>query len=151
MYGATNGTLYAAGIVGDRFCVRNSGAHAVVEGCGDNGCEYMTGGSVIILGEVGNNFGAGMTGGMAFAFDKAGTLPLRINLEDVFYQQQMTSYWLGFLKNKILSYFIETNSEHAKAILDNWDRDKYLFWQIIPKEMINKFEEPVLVETTRTA
>ncbi len=151
LYGATKGTLYAAGIAGDRFAVRNSGANAVIEGCGDNGCEYMTGGSVVILGEVGNNFGAGMTGGIAFVYDKEGTLPLRINLDDVFYQQQMTSYWEDFLKNKITIYHNETNSQHAKDILDNWDRDKYLFWQIIPKEMVNKFEEPVLVEITKTA
>ncbi len=151
LYGATKGTLYAAGMAGDRFAVRNSGANAVIEGCGDNGCEYMTGGSVVILGEVGNNFGAGMTGGMAFVYDKEGTLPLRINLDDVFYQQQMTLYWEGVLFDKIQHYFTETNSQHAKEILDNWDRNKYLFWQIIPKEMVNKFEEPVLVETTKTA
>ena len=63
----------------------------------------------------------------------------------------MTSYWEDFLKNKITIYHNETNSQHAKDILDNWDRDKYLFWQIIPKEMVNKFEEPVLVERTKTA
>ena len=151
LYGATKGTLYATGMAGDRFAVRNSGANAVIEGCGDNGCEYMTGGSVVILGEVGNNFGAGMTGGMAFAYDKEGTLPLRINLDDVFYQQQMTPYWEDVLNKKIQHYFNETNSQHAKEILENWDRDKFLFWQIIPKEMVNKYEEPVLVETTKTA
>ena len=97
LYGATNGKLFAAGIAGDRFCVRNSGADAIVEGCGDNGCEYMTGGSAIILGSVGNNFAAGMTGGIAFVYDKEGTLPVRINLEDVIYQQQMTEYWENFL------------------------------------------------------
>ena len=151
LYGATKGSLFAAGMAGDRFAVRNSGAEAVIEGCGDNGCEYMTGGNVVVLGEVGNNFGAGMTGGMAFVFDKEGTLPLRINLDDIFYQQQMTSYWEDFLNKKIDNYFIETNSQHAKNILDNWERDKYLFWQIIPKEMINKFEQPVLIENTKTA
>ena len=112
---------------------------------------YLVGFAFFLRGEVGNNFGAGMTGGMAFAFDKEGTLPLIINLDDVFYQQQMTPYWEDVLKNKITTYFNETNSQHAKDILDNWDRDKYLFWQIIPKEMVNKFEEPVLVETTKTA
>ena len=151
LYGATKGTLFAAGIAGDRFAVRNSGAEAVIEGCGDSGCEYMTGGSVVVLGEVGNNFGAGMTGGMAFVFDKDGTLPLRINLDDVFYQQQMTFYWEDILEKKIQNYFNETNSQYAKNILDNWERDKYLFWQIIPKEMKNKFEQPVLVETSKTA
>ena len=69
LYGATSGKLYASGIAGDRFCIRNSGAEAVIEGCGDNGCEYMTGGNAVILGDVGNNFGAGMTGGMAFVYD----------------------------------------------------------------------------------
>ena len=73
LYGATRGKLYASGIAGERFCVRNSGAEAVVEGCGDNGCEYMTGGAAVILGQVGNNFAAGMTGGMAFVYDKEGS------------------------------------------------------------------------------
>ncbi len=151
LYGATKGKLFAAGIAGDRFCVRNSGADAVVEGCGDNGCEYMTGGNVVILGEVGNNFGAGMTGGMAFVYDKDGTLPLRINLQDVFYQQQMNEYWENFLKNKIKDFIKETNSNYAKNIINNWEKEKYLFWQIIPKEMINKFEHSVLIEDSKIA
>jgi len=151
LYGATKGKLYASGIAGDRFCVRNSGAEAIVEGCGDNGCEYMTGGNVIILGEVGNNFGAGMTGGMAFVYDKEGTLPLRINLEDVFYQQKMTSYWENFLFQKIKEHVCETNSFHSQNILDNWDKEKFIFWQIIPNEMIHKFDQPVLVEQVNTA
>ena len=147
LYGATKGKLYASGIAGDRFC----GAEAIVEGCGDNGCEYMTGGKVVILGEVGNNFGAGMTGGMAFVYDKEGTLPLRINLEDVFYQQQMTDYWENFLFQKIKDYLRETNSIYSKNILDNWEKEKFLFWQIIPKEMVNKFDQPVLIEEVKTA
>ena len=151
LYGATKGKLYASGMAGDRFCVRNSGAEAIVEGCGDNGCEYMTGGNVVILGEVGNNFGAGMTGGMAFVYDKEGTLPLRINLEDVFYQQQMTAYWENFLFQKIKDHVSETNSFYSQNILDNWDKEKFLFWQIIPNEMIHKFDQPVLVEEVKTA
>ncbi len=151
LYGATKGKLFASGIAGDRFCVRNSGAEAVIEGCGDNGCEYMTGGNVTILGQVGNNFGAGMTGGMAFVYDKEGTLPLRINLQDIFYQQKMTSYWEKFLLSKIKIHVKETNSVHAQNILDNWEKEKHLFWQVIPKEMINKFEHPVLLEEVKTA
>jgi len=151
LYGATNGKLFAAGIAGDRFCVRNSGAEAIVEGCGDNGCEYMTGGSVVILGSVGNNFAAGMTGGMAFVYDKEGTLPVRINLEDVFYQQQMTNYWEKFLFSKIEEHYNLTHSNHAKNLIDNWNKEKYLFWQIVPKEMTNKFTEPVLVKNIKTA
>ncbi len=151
LYGATSGKLFASGIAGDRFCVRNSGAEAIVEGCGDNGCEYMTGGNAIILGDVGNNFGAGMTGGMAFVYDKNGTLPLRINLEDVFYQQQMTKYWETFLLDKIKENFVETQSKHSKSIIDNWEKEKFLFWQVIPKEMVNKFDQPVLVEELKSA
>ena len=151
LYGATSGKLYASGMAGDRFCVRNSGAEAIVEGCGDNGCEYMTGGNVVILGEVGNNFGAGMTGGMAFVYDKEGTLPLRINLEDIFYQQQMTAYWESFLFQKIKDHVSETNSFYSQNILDNWNKEKFLFWQIIPNEMIHKFDQPVLVEEVKTA
>ena len=151
LYGATQGKLFASGIAGDRFCVRNSGAEAVVEGCGDNGCEYMTGGNAVILGEVGNNFGAGMTGGMAFVYDKEGTLPLRINLEDVFYQQKMTKYWEDFLIQKIKDHIIETNSNYAQTIIDNWEKEKFLFWQIVPKEMIYKFKQPVIIEEIKTA
>ena len=151
LYGATKGKLYAAGMSGDRFCVRNSGADAVVEGCGDNGCEYMTGGNVVILGSVGNNFAAGMTGGMAFVYDKKGTLPVRINLDDVVYQQQMTSYWENFLLLKIKEHNRITKSNFAINLIENWDKEKFLFWQIIPKEMINKFKNPVLIKEFKTA
>lgn len=151
LYGATKGQLFAAGIAGDRFCVRNSGADAIVEGCGDNGCEYMTGGNAIILGTVGNNFAAGMTGGMSFVYDKEGILPVRINLDDVNYQQQMTPYWESFLYSKIEEYFQITKSKHSKNLIDNWEKEKFLFWQVIPKEMINKFKEPVLIDNFKTA
>ena len=151
LYGATNGKLFAAGKAGDRFCVRNSGAEAISEGCGDNGCEYMTGGFAVILGSVGNNFAAGMTGGMAFVYDKNGTLPVRINLDDVIYQQQMTSYWENFLFSKIENHYKFTESNHAKNLIDNWEKEKFLFWQVIPKEMINKFEQPIVTEELKTA
>jgi len=151
LYGATKGQLFAAGIAGDRFAVRNSGAESVVEGCGDNGCEYMTGGIAIILGSVGNNFAAGMTGGMAFVYDKNGSLPVRINLEDVIYQQQMTSYWEDILFSKIKEHFDKTKSNHAKNLIDSWDKEKFLFWQIIPKQMIQKFDQPVLIEDHKIA
>ena len=151
LYGATKGELFASGIAGDRFCVRNSGADAVIEGCGDNGCEYMTGGRAVILGAVGNNFGAGMTGGMAFIYDKDGTLPLRINLNDIIYQQKMTTYWEEFLYSKIKDHYKFTLSAHSKYLLDNWENEKLCFWQIIPKEMINKFKHPVLVDEIKSA
>jgi glutamate synthase (NADPH/NADH) large chain len=151
LYGATRGELFAAGLAGDRFCVRNSGADAVIEGCGDNGCEYMTCGNAIILGSVGNNFAAGMTGGMAFVYDKEGTLPVRINLENVLYQQQMTPYWEEFLFKKIQLHYKKTKSDHAKNLIDNWIKEKFLFWQIIPKEMVNKYSEPLFVDDIKLA
>ena len=151
LYGATKGKLYAAGTAGERFCVRNSGAEAIVEGCGDNGCEYMTNGTAIILGTVGNNFAAGMTGGIAFVYDKEGSLPMRINLDDVIYQQQMTTYWEDFLLSKIKEHYSRTLSSHAKHLIDNWEKEKFCFWQVIPKEMINKFDKPILIEQTKSA
>ncbi len=151
LYGATRGKLYAAGIAGDRFCVRNSGALAIVEGCGDNGCEYMTGGFCIILGSIGNNFAAGMTGGMGFVYDKEGSLPVRINLNDVIYQQRMTNYWEKFLLDNIIEHYQKTSSDHAKFLIENWEKEKFCFWQVIPKEMINKFEQPVIVEDIKSA
>ena len=151
LYGATDGKLFAAGQAGDRFCVRNSGVDAIVEGCGDNACEYMTGGNAIILGSVGNNFAAGMTGGMAFVYDKNGTLPVRINLQDVIYQQQMTNYWQDFLFYKIEEHFKITQSNHAKNLIDNWKKEKFLFWQVVPKEMINKFSKPIFLDEVKYA
>src|SRR5690606_25503416 len=87
LYGATAGKLFAAGQAGERFAVRNSGAAVVVEGCGANGCEYMTGGTAVILGPVGDNFAAGMSGGMAFVYDPDETLPLRVNGDSVIYRR----------------------------------------------------------------
>ena len=151
LYGATKGKLFAAGLAGDRFGVRNSGAETIIEGCGDNGCEYMTGGNVVILGSVGNNFAAGMTGGMAFVYDKEGTLPVRINLDTVIYQQQMTPYWENYLFLKIEEHYQVTQSNHAKNLIENWEKERLLFWQVIPEEMIDKFENPVLVEEIKMA
>ena len=96
LYGATSGKLFAAGQAGDRFAVRNSGAITVVEGCDSNGCEYMTGGTVIILGEVGDNFAAGMTGGMAFIYDKSKEFEKKVNQESVVWQTIETEYWINF-------------------------------------------------------
>src|SRR3546814_1788141 len=92
-YGATAGTLLAAGQAGERFAVRNSGANVVVEGCGANGCEYMTGGTAVILGPVGSNFGAGMTGGMAFVLDVDGAFERRANGESIQWQRLASAHW----------------------------------------------------------
>ena len=96
LYGATSGRLFAAGQSGERFAVRNSGADVVVEGCGSNGCEYMTGGTAVILGPVGPNFAAGMTGGMAFIYDPAETLPRDINRDSVVFQRLASEHWSPF-------------------------------------------------------
>ena len=98
LYGATSGKLFAAGQAGDRFAVRNSGAITVVEGCDSNGCEYMTGGVAVILGNVGDNFAAGMTGGMAFIYDKSKEFEKKVNPDSVVWQNVETEYWINFLK-----------------------------------------------------
>ncbi len=143
LYGATSGKLFAAGQAGDRFAVRNSGAFSVVEGCDSNGCEYMTGGSVVILGNVGDNFAAGMTGGMAFVYDKSGDFENKVNPESVIWQNVETEYWMNFLKNLILKHLEETNSKVSKYIIDNFDEEIKKFVQVCPKEMIDKIENPI--------
>ena len=143
LYGATSGHLFASGQAGERFAVRNSGATAVVEGCDSNGCEYMTGGSVVILGEIGDNFAAGMTGGMAFVYNESGQLEEKINPETVVLQKLETDYWRDFLKSLILKHSIETNSEFSKKILKNLDLEIKKFLQICPKEMLDKLDNPI--------
>jgi len=143
LYGATSGYLYAAGQAGERFAVRNSGATAVVEGCGSNGCEYMTGGNVLILGEVGDNFAAGMTGGMAFVYDANNNFEKKVNSENVIWKRPETEYWLKFLKDLILNHFKETNSIFANKLLNNFENEIINFFQVCPKEMLDKIENPL--------
>ena len=136
LYGATSGELYIAGQAGERFAVRNSGAITVVEGCGSNGCEYMTGGTVVILGNTGDNFGAGMTGGMAFIYDEDQKFRLRVNPETLLFDSLQTDYWTNELHQHIVKHQEETGSLHAKKILDNWETEKKKFVQICPKEVV---------------
>ena len=143
LYGATSGKLFAAGQAGERFAVRNSGATAVVEGCDSNGCEYMTGGNIVILGETGDNFGAGMTGGMAFIYDTKKEFDKRVNPESVIWQKIETDYWKSFLKNLITAHQHETESLLSKKIIDNFDQEIENFIQVCPKEMIDKLENPI--------
>ena len=143
LYGATSGFLFASGQAGDRFAVRNSGAVSVIEGCDSNGCEYMTGGTVIILGRVGDNFAAGMTGGMAFVYDSKEEFEKKVNSETVIWQRPETKYWKDFLKSLILRHIEETSSINAKKIFDNFDKEIKNFYQICPKEMIDKLENPL--------
>ncbi|MCH2393974.1 glutamate synthase large subunit [Oceanibaculum sp.] len=146
LYGATAGTLFAAGQAGERFAVRNSGAEAVVEGCGSNGCEYMTGGTVAILGPVGDNFAAGMTGGMAFIHDSDGSFERRVNPETVIWQRLESPYWTEVLQSLIRRHAEETHSAFAQRLLIDWKLEAGTFWQVVPKEMLNKLPQPLSAE-----
>ena len=143
LYGATSGFLFAAGQAGERFAVRNSGATAVVEGCGSNGCEYMTGGTIVVLGDVGDNFGAGMTGGMSFIYDPENVFENKANPETIVWQKLETDYWKNNLKNLVQKHYHETNSEVSKKIINNFEQEIKNFYQVCPKEMIEKLENPI--------
>lgn len=136
LYGATGGQLYAAGIAGERFAVRNSGAYAVIEGVGDHGCEYMTGGAIAILGETGVNFGAGMTGGLAFVLDQHDTFVDHINRELIdthrINTEDMQEYQ-HFLLNMITQHVEATNSVWGQEVLDNFYTFMRKFWLVKPK------------------
>jgi glutamate synthase (NADPH/NADH) large chain len=153
LYGATAGRLFAAGQAGERFAVRNSGAVVVVEGCGSNGCEYMTGGTAVILGPVGDNFAAGMTGGMAFIYDPDDELPLAINPDSVICQRIATAHYDGMVRDLIAEHVRETQSAFAERLLIDWHYERTRFWQIVPKEMVHRLEHPIGApeETARTA
>jgi glutamate synthase (NADPH/NADH) large chain len=120
LYGATSGELFAAGQAGERFAVRNSGAVSVIEGCNSNGCEYMTGGTIVILGDVGDNFAAGMTGGMAFIYDPNQEFENYVNPSSVIWQTPETDYWKNYLKKLINEHYKETQSKIASKILENF-------------------------------
>ncbi|MBS0285157.1 MAG: glutamate synthase large subunit, partial [Proteobacteria bacterium] len=143
LYGATAGRLFAAGQAGERFAVRNSGATVVVEGCGANGCEYMTGGIAVVLGEVGANFGAGMTGGMAFVYDPKGTFARRANPESIVWQRLAALHWESVLQNLIREHAEVTDSKWSRGILEDWEREAGHFWQVVPKEMLTRLAHPL--------
>ena len=134
LYGATQGQAYINGIAGERFCVRNSGAVAVVEGCGDHGCEYMTGGRVVILGNTGKNFAAGMSGGIAYVLDMKHDLYLKLNKQMVTMTEVTEKYDINELKNLIKAHYKETHSPFAKEILDNFDAKLPYFKKITPND-----------------
>ncbi|WP_018692845.1 glutamate synthase large subunit [Algicola sagamiensis] len=133
LYGATGGSLFAAGCAGERFAVRNSGATAVVEGVGDNACEYMTGGTVVILGEVGNNFGAGMTGGMVFIFDPLDQLGDKLNTELVDMHVLNQGALAEHLQQLIQQHITETESDYASHLLTNFLKNLSHFRLVKPK------------------
>ncbi|WP_134726397.1 glutamate synthase large subunit [Paracoccus luteus] len=146
LYGATSGFLFAAGRAGERFAVRNSGASVVIEGCGSNGCEYMTGGVAVILGRIGANFGAGMTGGMAYLYDPDGLAPAYLNDETLVSCAVTQPHWETQLKGLVERHLAETGSRRAADILADWDRERGHFLQLCPREMLPHLTHP-LAET----
>ncbi|OAN84957.1 glutamate synthase large subunit [Sulfitobacter geojensis] len=148
LYGATEGYLFAAGRAGERFAVRNSGAKVVIEGCGSNGCEYMTGGVAVILGTIGANFAAGMTGGMAYLYDPDGEASKLMNHETVVTCPVTVDHWMGQLEELLERHLEETGSRKAADILQHWDLEKQNFLQICPKEMLAHLPAPLSHETT---
>ena len=146
LYGATGGYLFAAGRAGERFCVRNSGAEVVVEGCGSNGCEYMTAGVAVVLGPIGPNFGAGMTGGMAYIYDPEGRAARDMNTDSIVICPVTVEHWETHLRALVLRHFEETESKTAEKIIDGWEEEKTRFLQICPKEMLVHLPHPLSVE-----
>ena len=141
MYGATGGEAFIRGWAGERFCVRNSGVKAVVESVGDHGCEYMTGGVVVVLGRAGRNFGAGMSGGIAFVNDEDGDFEMRFNpgladLEEVTDREDQ-----AILKEMVEAHLLHTGSARARALLENWGRSLAGFKKIMPRDYRRVLEE----------
>jgi glutamate synthase (ferredoxin) len=134
LYGATSGEVYINGKAGERFCVRNSGAKAVVEGIGDHGCEYMTGGIAVILGEVGRNFGAGMSGGIAYVLDEHNTFKSRCNASELNLDPVQDSQDIVQLKELIESHYNATLSPLAQRILEQWETYLPKFIKVLPEE-----------------
>src|SRR5256885_16238650 len=120
LYGATSGEAFVRGVAGERFCVRNSGASAVVEGVGDHGCEYMTGGPVVILGPTGRNFAAGMSGGIAYVLDREDRFTVRCNREMVDLEPLVEGDDIDFIRVAIMKHATLTGSRYAESVLANW-------------------------------
>ena len=145
LYGATGGSAYVRGVVGERFCVRNSGAVAVVEGVGDHGCEYMTGGRAVILGDTGRNFGAGMSGGIAYVYDADDGFRSRLNLEmvDLEALEQEDQRWL---RDEVRRHLELTGSEVAARLLDRWHTEVRRFKKVMPRDYKRVLEASRLAE-----
>ena len=136
-YGATSGEAFIAGMAGERFCVRNSGVKAVIEGVGDHGCEYMTGGEVICIGSTGRNFGAGMSGGTAYVFDEEGDfISKRLNREmvNVYQLIESTDEEIAAVKARLERHVELTGSVRGQAILDDWDALLPKFVKVLPSD-----------------
>jgi glutamate synthase (ferredoxin) len=134
LYGATGGEVFVRGIAGERFAVRNSGVDTVVESVGDHGCEYMTGGRVVVLGPIGRNFAAGMSGGIAYLLDEKNESPSRINAQMVEVGRVDDPAEASALRALIEKHVQATGSEHAKRILAAWETKLPKFVRVIPKD-----------------
>jgi glutamate synthase (NADPH/NADH) large chain/glutamate synthase (ferredoxin) len=141
LYGATAGEGYFYGTAGERFAVRNSGARVVIDGTGDHGCEYMTGGVVVILGKTGRNFAAGMSGGEAYVLDEEGTFPERCNMGMVEREGVEASEDIQTLRTMIEAHFRYTQSENAKRVLDAWDVMLPKFVKVMPRDYKRVLQE----------
>ena len=133
LFGATGGEVFLGGQVGERFCVRNSGALAVAEGVGDHACEYMTGGTVVVLGRTGVNFGAGMSGGLAFVLDEDQLFDTRCNPDDVDVETCSKPEEIALLKQIVSQHYRLTGSPRAKTLLADWDEYRPLFVKVTPR------------------
>jgi glutamate synthase domain-containing protein 3 len=134
LYGATSGKMFVRGLAGERFAVRNSGASAVIEGVGDHGCEYMTGGRVVVLGSTGRNFAAGMSGGLAFVLDEEGTLAGRMNPELVDQMEPLDEGDAIEIRALVTEHIERTGSPVGQRVLDEWDALRPSFVKIFPKD-----------------
>jgi len=150
MYGAISGESYFRGIAAERFCVRNSGATAVVEGIGDHGCEYMTGGRVVVLGKTGRNFGAGMSGGIAYVWDRDGDFRKMCNMESFELESLVAPDDIGELRTLIENHRKYTGSTVAETILADWKTELARFVKVMPTDYKRVLEE-MANETAVTA
>jgi glutamate synthase (ferredoxin) len=150
-YGATSGEAYVNGIAGERFCVRNSGANVVVEAVGDHGCEYMTGGRVVVLGSIGRNFAAGMSGGIAYLVDEAGKSPTQCNQQMVTLTKLEDPLEIDFVKDMIFRHAEYTGSRRAAAILIAWDQIVNSIVRVMPNDYRRVLEAEADTDTQELA
>jgi glutamate synthase (ferredoxin) len=139
-YGATSGEAYISGMAGERFGVRNSGVQAVIEAVGDHGCEYMTGGRVVVLGRTGRNFAAGMSGGVAYVLDEAGDFASRCNLETVMLEPLADAREMAEMKEMIQRHATYTDSQLGWRVLARWDELASKFVRVMPKDYLRMLE-----------
>jgi glutamate synthase (ferredoxin) len=134
LYGASAGEVYICGVAGERFAVRNSGVTAVVEAIGDNGCEYMTGGNVVVLGPAGRNFGAGMSGGVGYVLDESGEFASGVNTQMVGIEKLEDKKEIAAVRAMIQKHLDYTKSVRARVVLDNWAKFVPQFVKVMPKD-----------------